>query len=102
MNRLFYLFVVLSLTSCGANETNPFLQSDEPVFERQVLFDGERFPNITVTTKGTVIAVWGGISEHYGTGSLQVRRSSNGGETWADTQVIKDPVHWYGGGVVVD
>lgn len=102
MNRLFYLFVVLSLTSCGANETNPFLQSDEPVFERQVLFDGERFPNITVTTKGTVIAVWGGISEHYGTGSLQVRRSSNGGETWADTQVIKDPVQWNGGGVVVD
>lgn len=102
MNRLFFLFVAFTLTLCTQEEINPFLKAEEPVFESQVLFEGERFPNIAVTNKGALIAVWGGISEQYGTGSLQVRRSLDGGKSWSETQIIKEPVQWNGGGVIVD
>lgn len=102
MSRLFFLSVSLMLISCNEGEVNPFLIAEEPVFETQTLFDGQRFPNIAVTREGTILAVWGGISEQYGTGSLQVRRSSDGGKTWSDTQVIKEPIQWNGGGVIAD
>ena len=102
MSRLFFLSVSLLLISCNEGDVNPFLIAEEPVFETQTLFDGQRFPNIAVTREGTVIAVWGGISENYGTGSLQVRRSSDGGKTWSDAQIIKEPIQWNGGGVIAD
>lgn len=102
MNKSLYLIIALFLTSCGEAETDPFLIDAEPVFERQILFDEQRFPNIAVTKLGTVIAAWGGISENYGTGSLQVRRSTDGGSTWSDTQIVKEPIQWSGGGVIAD
>ena len=47
----------------------------EPEMELQQLFAIERFPNVAVTLKGTVVATWG-------TEQFVVRRSEDGGETW--------------------
>ena len=35
---------------------NPFL--GDPVVEIQTVFEDERFPNVVVSTKGTVLATW--------------------------------------------
>ena len=70
----------------------PFLGS--PRFEVRQLFTGQRFPNVVVTPKGTVLATWG--SKQY-----QVRRSEDGGNTWEETIVVASP-GFHGGGVTVD
>ena len=44
----------------------------EPHLEMQQIFSGERFPNIVVTPRGTVLATWG-------TSGVRVRRSEDGG-----------------------
>ncbi len=70
----------------------PFLE--EPRFEMQRLFDGERFPNVVVATDGTVIATWG-------RNSYKVRRSEDGGASWGPEIVVADP-GFHGGGALVD
>lgn len=70
----------------------PFL--GEPELTVTQLFADERFPNITVTTKGTVLATWG--NKHVG-----VRRSTDGGQTWDNEITIADP-GFHGGGTTVD
>ena len=70
----------------------PFLTA--PVLELQQVFDGERFPNIVVTTKGTLIATWG-------TSSVRARRSEDGGKTWGDVITIASP-GFQPGGLTVD
>lgn len=58
------------------------------------VFDGERMPNIVVTTKGTVVVT-------FGTGSVVARRSEDGGKTWGDVITIAKP-GFQGGGTTVD
>jgi sialidase-1 len=70
----------------------PFL--GEPALEIQTIFEGERFPNIVVTTTGTVLASWG--SEQ-----IRVRRSEDGGQTWGD-EIVVSPQGIQGGGTTVD
>ncbi len=48
---------------------------------REHKLEGERFPNVVITTKGTVLATWGSKR-------LRARRSEDGGKTW-DTEFRK-------------
>jgi len=70
----------------------PFLT--EPSFSRTPLFDKERFPNIVVTAKGTVLAT-------FGSQSVRARRSEDGGKNWGPPITIADP-GFHGGGLTVD
>jgi sialidase-1 len=65
-----------------------------PQLEMQQIFSGERFPNIVVTRKGTVLATWG-------TSGVRVRRSEDGGTTWGETITIASP-GFQSGGTTVD
>eukprot|EP00971_Amphidinium_carterae_P032329 636772-Amphidinium_carterae.2 len=73
----------------------------EPVFETTQLYEpsaslpnGDRFPNVVVTKKGTVLAVWGERA-------VRVRRSEDGGQTWsAEIEVTSYGIH--SGGATVD
>lgn len=66
---------------------------DDPRFHMQQVFDDERFPNIVVTLKGTVVATWG-------SSVVRARRSEDGGRTWGDEIEIATGMH--GGGTTVD
>jgi sialidase-1 len=57
----------------------PFL--GEPKLEMRSVFKGERLPNVIVATDGTVLAVWGW-------GTVRVRRSEDGGESWGDPMTL--------------
>ena len=70
----------------------PFL--GDPNMEIQAIFDGERFPNIVITNKGTVLATWGNSQ-------VRARRSEDGGKTWGEEIVIAKP-GFQGGGTTVD
>ena len=70
----------------------PFLR--ESVLDIRPLFEGERFPNIVVTTLGTLVATWG--SEQ-----MRVRRSEDGGNTWQG-EILVEPQAFQGGGTTVD
>lgn len=63
-------------------------------FEMQQVFGDQRFPNITVTKKGTLLATWG-------SNTISVRRSEDGGVSWGPKITICDSgIH--GGGTTVD
>jgi sialidase-1 len=70
----------------------PFL--GEPEMTMRQVFKDERFPNIAVTLKGTILATWGNKS-------LRVCRSEDGGQTWGDEITIARP-GFQGGGLTVD
>ena len=70
----------------------PFLAA--PRLEMQQVFSGERFPNVVVTLKGSVLATWG-------TKSVRVRRSEDGGVSWGKAITIASP-GFHGGGTTVD
>lgn len=119
MNRMVYRVIILLAIVCAAlgtndhgaigDETNttrdetklratdrdgslqPFL--GQPQFEMQHLFLGERFPNVVVARDGTVLATWGSKR-------VRVRRSEDGGRTWAGEIAIGEGIH--GGGALVD
>ena len=55
------------------SELKPHLGSAR--LETGKVFSGERFPNVVVALDGTVVASWGSRS-------LRVRRSEDGGKTW--------------------
>jgi sialidase-1 len=60
----------------------------------QQLFPDERFPNVIVTPRGTVVAAWG--HPH-----IRVRRSVDGGTTWGEVITVSQTgIH--GGGITVD
>lgn len=71
---------------------SPFLGM--PSMEMTQVFENERFPNVVVTTKGTVLASWGNRS-------VVARRSEDGGKTWGDKITIANP-GFQGGGMTVD
>ena len=92
MNRL---LTVLSTTTillvlAGPGFANDKLEGEikphlsDSKLDLQQIFAGERFPNIVVTPKGTIIATWG-------TSSLKSRRSTDGGKTWSDIVEIQKP-----------
>jgi sialidase-1 len=62
--------------------------------EMQQVFTKERFPNVVVTVKGTVLATWG-------QSGVIARRSEDGGKTWGDVITIAKP-GFQGGGTTVD
>jgi len=64
-----------------------------PVLEMQQIFPGERFPNIVVTPRGTVLATWG-------TSGVRIRRSEDGGTTWGEVITIASPGFQCGGTTV--
>jgi sialidase-1 len=70
----------------------PFL--GEPTLEMQQVFQGERFPNVVVALDGTIVATWG-------SSSVRVRRSEDGGKTWGEEITIAKP-GFQGGGLTVD
>jgi sialidase-1 len=71
---------------------DPFL--GEPEFEIQQVFEGGRFPNVTVATDGSVLAV-------FGKDGVRLRRSEDGGRTWGAEITIAEP-GFMGGGVTAD
>jgi len=66
----------------------------KPELDMQQIFQGERFPNITVAIDGTVLATWG-------TSRIQARRSEDGGQSWGAEITIAKP-GLQGGGLTVD
>lgn len=89
---LFFVFTLF--TSCKSSVENSFWSDGEEQFEVQQLFSDERFPNVVVSTEGTVIVTWG--RENY-----RVRRSEDGGETWGKEITVANP-GFQGGGTTVD
>ena len=65
-----------------------------PAIEKQRLFDNQRYPNIVVTTKGSVLSVWGNDG-------VVVRRSEDGGLSWGHTITVSKK-GYQGGGTTVD
>ena len=57
------------------------------------IFEGDKFPNVIVTTSGTILLVWGQRS-------VKVRRSEDGGASWSEPIVVAEGIH--GGGATVD
>lgn len=94
--RPIVLFLLVSCPLCAqqGNEgtVTPFL--GEPKLELQQVFSNERFPNVVVTKKGTVLLTWG--NKH-----IRARRSEDGGKTWGDEITIANP-GFHGGGTTVD
>ena len=65
-----------------------------PAFDKRRLFDDQRYPNVVVTLRGTVLAVWGNDG-------VVVRRSEDGGETWGRPITVAR-AGYHGGGTTVD
>ncbi len=66
----------------------------KPYFELDNIYEGSRFPNVVVTTEGTVLAFRG--ANH----PLQVRRSEDAGRTWSDIIEVGDEAGYTGAAVV--
>lgn len=76
----------------GEGKLAPFL--GEKKFDLNPLFKNERFPNIVVSMKGTLIATWG-------TSSVRAKRSEDGGKSWGEEISICKP-GFQTGGLTVD
>ena len=77
---------------CADDSLASFL--GEAVFEKQRLFDDQRYPNVVVTTRGTVLSVWGNDG-------VVVRRSEDGGRSWGRAITVAK-AGYHGGGTTVD
>ena len=66
----------------------------KPTMEMHQVFTSQRFPNVVVTMKGTVLATWGNDG-------VWTRRSEDGGTTWSERITIAKP-GFQGGGTTVD
>ena len=82
----------LSVASRADHSLEAFL--GKPVFEKQRLFDDQRYPNVVVTARGTVVSVWGNDG-------VVVRRSEDGGRTWGGVITVSEK-GYHGGGTTVD
>ena len=75
-NKGLLLLVLVSLSfSLPPNSEISKELEKVPLFEKQMLFEGERFPNVVVTADGTIVATWGQKN-------CVSRRSVDGGDTW--------------------
>ncbi len=83
---------VLAEESSSETDVSDFLGN--PSFEAHQVFGDERFPNVVVTKRGTVLATWG-------SSRIRVRRSEDGGVTWGpEITIAEKGIH--GGGTIVD
>ena len=83
-----------SFASAGEVEGPLKPHLEKPHMDLQQVFQGERFGNIVVSMKGTVIATWG---KSY----VRAKRSVDGGKTWGPEIVIAKP-GFQPGGVTVN
>lgn len=89
------LIALFAIASCDHTPVkNSFWDDGQVAFDTTEIFTDERFPNVAVTKKGTVIASWGRTK-------FKVRRSEDGGETWGPEIVVAEP-GFQGGGMIVD
>ena len=95
MNKSILFFI--SLTSwCYSFSQDHELKKEfqkAPLFEKQMIFKGERFPNIIVAQDGSIVANWGKEN-------CISRRSSDGGRTWEPAIDIGQGIN--GGGLTID
>ena len=63
-------------------------------FEKQRLFDDQRYPNVVVSNKGTILSVWGNDG-------VFVRRSEDGGKSWKNIITVSKK-GYHSGGTTVD
>lgn len=93
-NRGILLLVLVSLSFSlpPDSEISKALEKD-PLFEKQMLFEGGRFPNVVVAKNGTVVTTWGKEK-------CVSRRSVDGGATWQSEVNIGSGIN--GGGLTVD
>lgn len=93
-NKGLLLLVLVSLSfSLPPNSEISKELEKVPLFEKQMLFEGERFPNVVVTADGTIVATWGQKN-------CVSRRSVDGGDTWQSLVNIDQGIN--GGGLIVD
>ena len=88
------LLQVATPLASGADEGVLAAFLGDPAFDKQRLFDDQRYPNVVVTTDGTVLAVWGNDG-------VVVRRSEDGGKTWGRAITVAK-AGYHGGGTTVD
>ncbi|MBC8245499.1 MAG: exo-alpha-sialidase [Verrucomicrobia bacterium] len=96
------LFKFAIATLCSLVGMTSISGADDPLasfmgkaaFEKQRLFDDQRYPNVVVTTKGTVLTIWGNDG-------VSVRRSEDGGKSW-NRPITVAQAGYNGGGVTVD
>ena len=91
----YYLIISLLLTFCfsftvkGDEKLDSYL--GDPVFDKKRLFSDQRYPNVVVSKKGTVIAVWGNSG-------VAIRRSEDGGKSWGEPINVSEKGYNGGGG----
>lgn len=90
--RIASALAALLSVSPAEDRLAPFL--GDPLFEKQRLFNDQRYPNVVVTKNGTVMAVWGNDG-------VVVRRSEDGGKTWGPVISVANQ-GYHGGGTTVD
>ena len=89
---LVLIFFSMSCSFPPRDELSKTLEK-QPFFEKQILFEGERFPNIVVAKDGSIIATWGKEK-------CVSRRSIDGGNSWETEVFIGSGIN--GGGLTVD
>lgn len=85
--------VATILQSCKTGKIVPLEDQQVQLFDVQLIFDKERFPNVVTATDGTLIVVWGSQN-------VRIRRSEDGGATWGAEIPIGSGIN--GGGAIVD
>ena len=83
-----------SITSAYAAEASLKSFLGVASLEKQRLFSDQRYPNVVVTTKGTILTAWG-------SNGVVIRRSSDGGKTWGSAITVAK-AGYLGGGTTVD
>ncbi|MDX1285050.1 MAG: sialidase family protein [Draconibacterium sp.] len=96
MNRLIIIIVAAFWGLCSCSTLNKPAKSglNNEFFEVQQLFTDERFPNVVVAMDGIVVTSWGRKN-------FRVKRSVDGGKTWAPEINVANP-GFQGGGMIVD
>lgn len=89
---IFLILLSMGFSLPPDNEISKALEK-MPFFEKQMLFEGERFPNVVVAKDGSIIATWGKEN-------CVSRRSVDGGDTWETEVTIGPGIN--GGGLTVD
>ncbi len=88
------LLFILNLSTFSFTEDPLASFLGKAKFDKQRLFKDQRYPNVVVTLKGTVLAVWGN-------NGVVVRRSEDGGKKWNNPITISKK-GYHGGGTIVD
>ncbi len=95
MKYIALLVLIFFSMSCSFTPKDELSKTLEkvPFFEKQILFEGERFPNLVVAKDGSIIATWGKEN-------CVSRRSIDGGNSWEPQVFIGNGIN--GGGLTVD